>query len=143
MTRPLSDAYDALRDAGRAVTAARLREAAALMRERAEAAGGAAWFVRREASEMPDVVSDCEGESCDGCGIVAAMVADEDAEHIASWHPAVALAVADLLDSLATRAEQVADTVASAERAERLAVENIPGYADAVTLARAYLGSAS
>lgn len=61
-----------------------LREAASLMRERAEAAlasapGDANWHA------------------------VSSLMADgktpRDAEHIASWHPAVALAVADWLES--------------------------------------------
>lgn len=59
---------------------------------------------------------------------------EETAEHIASWHPAVALAVADLLDSIASFREH-------------LLVEEgffTPPEPDlVVALARAYLGEAS
>ena len=76
------------------VSADILRRAAALMRERAEAATLGPW------AEVAD------GELI-GCLAVVAGGADEfnvapavipaNADHIASWHPAVALAVADWL----------------------------------------------
>lgn len=63
-----------------------LRRAAAAMRERAEAVDGwysaAAWATTHPFS-LP--------------------IEPADAEHIASWHPAVALAVADWLDATAER----------------------------------------
>lgn len=74
-----------------------LRRAASLMRERAEAARAGRWF--QEGDEvranwtLVRQVATCHG-SID-IGNVA------NAAHIASWHPAVALAVADWLDAVA------------------------------------------
>jgi hypothetical protein len=76
-----------------------LREAAALMRERAVAAtdvaGASDWFVvlrgERFAGEY--------GIRSSG-GLVAGETVEEEAEHIASWHPTVAVAVADWLDEV-------------------------------------------
>lgn len=62
-----------------------LRRAAALMRERAEAATAGPWVAA--------------GNVVEGVGTVTfdKHMLSNDAEHIASWHPAVALAVADWL----------------------------------------------
>lgn len=73
-----------------------LREAAALMRERAKAAepgpwesvqgsSGGWWVERPSTATIADIDNDYSGNP------------GADAEHIASWHPAVALAVADWL----------------------------------------------
>jgi hypothetical protein len=63
------------------VTADTLRRAAALMRERAEATDD--WYSAQAwATASP----------------MSLPIEPADAEHIASWHPAVALAVADWLD---------------------------------------------
>ncbi len=72
-----------------------LRRAATLMRERAEAVrAGAAepdmWFGPEELVE--EFVNGSQHEMGDP---------QSDAEHIASWHPVVAVAVADWLDALA------------------------------------------
>lgn len=69
-----------------------LREAAALMRERAEAAEGC----------RPSPWSDGDGaciRCADGTRIGNWIIGAEERAHIASWHPSVALAVADWLDS--------------------------------------------
>ena len=122
-----------------------LRRAAKLMRERAGAATPGPWFTR----------SDGDWYVCSNAfGLVSTGIHDEpsmghlvnverdhrDAAHIASWHPGVALAIAELLDLTAE------------------AIENIPGlgrghvdggpcddYAcmlkhKALTAARIYLG---
>ena len=125
-----------------------LRRAAALMRERAEAATPGPWrFTDSEA--VNDV--------WDGGMVVVSTDADpianvldewyepdpgepapiNDAEHIASWHPAVALAVADWLD--ATAAEHESDS--GNERADAFfaAFDTAPDVA-ALAVARAYLG---
>lgn len=92
------------------MSAARIRAAAAAMRERAEAAqdvrgvstwqfGGLTWC-------------DQSGESYDILGGAATVVhgaREEEAEHIASWHPAVALAVAMLLDNEANLIDSVTE----------------------------------
>ena len=66
-----------------------LRQAAALMRERAEAV-----TARLTKCERPD---ECSSDGFCGSPQLADMWPN-NAEHIASWHPAVALAVADWLD---------------------------------------------
>jgi hypothetical protein len=85
-----------------------IRRAAALMRERAQAATPGPWDV------MQDAVlgqHDCEDPNC---WLFVADVDHDDEKghanqrHIASWHPAVALAVADLLDTLAVGIESAA-----------------------------------
>ena len=86
------------------MSASALRRAAELMRERAEAAtpGGPRWETAPHAAPHLRFIFPADSDS----SITAAPV--DDAEHIASWHPAVALAVADLLDLAATH--QVAFT---------------------------------
>ena len=77
-----------------------MREAAALMRDRAEAAtpGGPRWETEPDEMHGPSqaVILPADSDSA------VAFASADDAEHIASWHPAVALAVADLLDGLAS-----------------------------------------
>jgi hypothetical protein len=63
-----------------------------------------------------------------GIGREVADCAIEDAEHIASWHPAVALAVADWLDKLADFCAEAKPDPAS------------HWIAPALKIARAYLG---
>jgi hypothetical protein len=78
-----------------------LRRAARLMRERAEAA--TCVFPWRAEGRDVTATQDYDGFDPDwnmGFTLAACMRQDE-AEHIASWHPLVALAVADLLDKLA------------------------------------------
>lgn len=80
-----------------------LRRAAALMRERAGAATPGPWTYE------PAGESECGEPNCCyeywhdrvwGDGVVQAEIDDAgNAQHIASWHPVVALAVADWLDS--------------------------------------------
>lgn len=108
------------------MSAETLRKAAALMRERAEAADtGHPWSAFRyivaggpPESTMGDVASTWPDTS----GATAA--------HIASWHPTVALAVADWLDAEALR------TYSDHERCE---ASDCPKRA-ALEVARTYLG---
>lgn len=69
-----------------------LREAAAKMRERAEAATPGPWAYYEHSIIRPAELKDGRAPS------YSAAYHREDAEHIASWHPTVALAVADWLD---------------------------------------------
>lgn len=108
------------------MTAETLRRAATLMRERAEAALACDpdpdkhWWSTEGLRDILDHpgVGDAEMEA--------------DAAHIASWHPALALAVADWLDRAALENE--------------LAHANYPEHApwpvddNALAVARAYLG---
>lgn len=116
------------------MSASRLREAAALMRERAEAARAGRWsiatssltpdghLVVAEWEHAPKRVATCSGSLPEGNLL--------NAEHIASWHPAVALAVADWLDHEAQIAdEDAADGYSMGPRYPGLLVAN------------AYLGS--
>lgn len=82
------------------MSSAVLREAAALMRSRAEAAPDSHWFavLRQDGRAWIDV-PDEDGHALAMHGFQAA------ATHIASWHPAVALAIADWLDEVAWRSE--------------------------------------
>jgi hypothetical protein len=110
------------------VSADVLRQAAALMRERAEAANTHRRWVFVEDDDLArpfTVLSDHEpGERTYVC-----ENARYAGEHIASWHPAVALAVADWL-------YDIADTIGS--------VFVLPSqHEHAVAVARAYLGDPS
>jgi hypothetical protein len=72
-----------------------LREAAALMRSRAKSGTLAEPWTAK-------VLSDGRAWVCGSNDYALSMHGyREDAEHIASWHPAVALAVADVLDCAA------------------------------------------
>lgn len=103
------------------MTAEKLREAARLMRERAKAAGtNWPWYDPEDVAEALQPMAD--GYNNPG----------DDAEHIASWSPAVALAVADLLDTIAVGLEARGVT-AHIKPSERAAFE----------AARTYLGEQS
>lgn len=116
---------------GDVVSAAVLREAAALMRERATAAlpANPAWV----AYELPDAGPDQWtmvgiGVPDDDQGHRAEAMFREDAEHIASWHPTVALAVARFLNFVAPFGDNPPEMFA-------------PTVEQAVNIAHAYLGT--
>lgn len=113
-----------------------LRQAAALMRERAEAATTGPWRVGAEGSEGSRV-NPRTGDKREDSRWIASVngrVQPEDgrnAQHIASWHPVVALAVADWLEQ-------------QAERHDALIADGGRGLrpdGQAFVVARAYLGS--
>lgn len=97
-----------------------LRRAAALMRERAEAATPGPWANRRGPGEH--VVRTDSGAPLANTGTRA------DRRHIASWHPVVALTVADWLDTQAYNFDVTPD---------------VPSANAALIVARAYLGESS
>ncbi len=76
-----------------------LREAATLLRERAEAATPGPW-ARGDPSTVENTRASCV---IDGDG--GMPCSDEDAAHIAMMHPGVALALADWLDEVAAAAQ--------------------------------------
>lgn len=88
-----------------------LRRAAALMRERAEAATPGPWLVEDDEIEFNVLVD----EGGPGVMYVARQFnqghseGERDAEHVASWHPDVALAVADWLDIAAIVVERTGE----------------------------------
>lgn len=85
-----------------------MREAARLIRQRAEAAKGRAplpWRQTISDSESPTGVGICEDHRqaepmwpCENCWAIETW-SEPVAEHIASWHPGVALLVADWLEA--------------------------------------------
>ena len=82
-----------------------LRRAAARIRETAQAATEGPWAIWDDLSDHGYVtVGDAQGVLTDErpfteeCNPVAHVYAQEDADHIALWHPGVALVVADWLD---------------------------------------------
>lgn len=128
---------DALTPAGE------LREAARLMRERAGKATPGPWAWEptgdKDSSWAVGLVQDEQSEQAlagrldHGQGIVIDGVCESidgrlaDAEHIASWHPGVALAIADWLD------------VEGAILERRMSTESVE--VPALRVARAYLGT--
>ncbi len=112
-----------------------LREAARLMRERAQAATPGPWVARHHPGLLVGYAQgpsprDENGFSQEHMGRVlpgyGGTVYPWDAAHIASWHPAVALAVADWLE---VTARDVGTSSLS--------------FHSAIAVARAYLGEAS
>jgi hypothetical protein len=120
------------------VSAALLREAASLIQQRAERATPGVWKLwamsvlsSQDGTSNLDTAIPVADTECDVGGHPRTF----NAEHIASWHPAVALAVAEL--SLA-----VADVIeAQAAPATYAATRRLLRAEDAFT--RAYLGRAS
>jgi hypothetical protein len=108
------------------VSAQELRDAAAAMRARAEAclASDDQWYER---DEMLEMLRSKDSDS---------FAQPYDAEHIASWHPAVALAVADSLIAAAAHIESF-DCEAHCEP------DGCELVLTATRTARTYLGSAS
>lgn len=100
-----------------------LRQAAALMRERAEAATDTPWVVKRAHPDMPAYVAH------EGWWVIASRTEQWDAEHIASWHPAMALEIAAFLDFAATYGDQPEP--------------QSPTVQFAASIARAYIGDPS
>lgn len=120
-----------------------LRRAAALMRERAEAAGQE-WNADVEPGDSLHLwVTDYDPSDPTGQTPMQRLVGGADApwsEHIASWHPAVALAIADLLDDIAETRELLVNDLlpASAWNITWATAER-----KALAVARAYLGEVS
>ena len=118
------------------MSAETLRRAAALMRERAWTATPGPWSTYRTLTHR------CIKSNAGGLGArvntLVGMSAESksfNAEHLASWHPAVALAVADWIDSHA-RDLLLADG--------HLPSCDSPGDVEqALAVARAYLGDST
>ena len=106
-----------------------IRRAAELMRRRAHDATPGPWEMHADQAARWSVRQVHEYEH--------RPLADEfdpgDAKHIASWHPGVALAVADWLDHEAETATTIGTNYVDVEVA----------FGNALAVARAYLGGAS
>jgi len=119
------------------MSAALLREAAAKMRERAEAAAtGYDWKAKAHSSRR-----DCVTVQDAGGTFLAFYCRQSFADHASAWHPAVALAVADWLDKSAETYERLEDDLRGLEGLPT--IEQVYGYdfTEAITVARAYLGA--
>ena len=113
------------------MSAETLRRAASLMRERAEAAEkvhASPWFPMGAKSVAYPMTKRMSGTVADTFPRGGSKMQADTTAHIASWHPAVALAVADWLDAQAERAE-----IGFAGKV----------YEQALAVARAYLGEDS
>jgi hypothetical protein len=110
-----------------------MRRAAKLMRERTPDTGDSRWAVRDGSGGLPIVVLVPPGASPAEWTIDVAYAEDRFAEHIASWNPLVAAAVADWLQFEAASAPDGPDQVYL--RGGRTA--------HALAVARAYLGEPS
>lgn len=128
-----------------------LRRAASLMRERAEAATEGPWRFEPEGDSEcgePGCCSDYWENRIWGGGVVIAeshLTSGPDSTHIASWHPAVALAVAKAMGDVA-HAWEIADE--SADGWVYDADDNHYRFDETVdggwlAVARAYLGESA
>lgn len=131
------------------MSAEKLRQAAALMRERAAAATSGAWVCRQEHgrdytdegwSHIAVSAPVLDGGAVQDVALTATLGWDapdeavENSLHIASWHPAVALAVADLLDIVEAGYEDYLPDVKAETQ-----MQIVSAWAD--NLATAYLGA--
>jgi hypothetical protein len=121
------------------MSAETLREAAVLMRARAEAVSATApspWFVAES-----EIVTDDE-EPIEALSVITSNIHWRDAAaqrtHVASWHPAVALAVADWLDVFADEDWPYSDC---GDRGDLCGYGPCRAQRQALNVARAYLGS--
>jgi len=110
------------------------------LRERAEAERVAG----EDQAPRGEVVSQSVGDNVAVSSVVrdASLYANRpDAVHIASWHPAVALAVADWLIKSAETYERLEDDLRGLEGVPT--IEQVYGYdfTEAIAVARAYVGA--
>lgn len=125
-----------------------IREAARQMRERAEECGSfrGPWRFEATKGEWPTVGRLSTANDDDPHGLIASLWPSAGCgQHIASWHPGVALLVADLLEGAARREEEyLASAVPVALLGVCVCIEPEPGDESALALAvaRAYLGRA-
>ena len=105
-----------------------LRRAAKAIRERAEPVPPSPWRAEgRDVTATQDYRDDGSWDWDRGY-VVAACPRQDEAEHVASWSPPVALAVADLLDKIAWMGEMDPDMLGRV------------GCDEAIAIARTYLG---
>lgn len=114
------------------MSASLLREAAALMRERAVGASPVGSLSCELSMHRKWVLLLSDGGSATERR-VAKFADDDEAEHFASWHPVVAFAVADWLDTQAALIERCGDFFDTEDGAD----------STALAVATAYLGRTS
>ena len=129
------------------MSALRLGEAARVLRERAEAATPGPWTVVPGASNVwhfpeegtPTLVVGGTGAARVQRRSTEARLSD--AAYIATVHPGVGLALADWLDAVALRAEEVADTLPAGSATTTVVQRStIDGWNEACRLADLILG---
>lgn len=116
------------------MTAATLRKAARLMRERAENANEGPWYSEVNLHD-PHATLMAAPPGGEPYSLTSDLVRP-DARHIASWHPDVAIAVADLLDIVEAGWVEYDPDGPGTE-----SMHFVCAWAD--NLARAYIGSTS
>lgn len=120
------------------------------IREKAQAATRGPWRPETRASEdEPDAGAEHVAAS-DAANVARTGTdcrgAEADAAHIASWHPAMALAVAEWLETTAGRAEYLIDKGACEMCGDQVPVDGRPApelcgcWDGALTVARTWLG---
>ena len=86
-----------------------IREAARTIRTRAEAATHGPWFTTSESARYGGLVATPTNAYPEHNGYAGHLIGESmsaaNRDHVAGWHPAVAVAVADWLDSIADRAD--------------------------------------
>lgn len=117
-----------------------LRRAASLMRERAEAART---YSDAATSQPLAWASGADGQVYGLGGDFIAATDGPPVAHIASWHPAVALAVADWLDGVALFVEAKEDEEYFDLDGDPIAAEDTHAIGSALVVARAYLGESA
>lgn len=116
------------------MSAETLREAAKVLRERAEAATPGPWAADQRGgvtgrfAGMTEVISESTDQS--------------HADFIATMHPGVALALADVFERVANRADQIEGTMASPKIAASVIAGSVPGWDEASYAADLILGGA-
>ena len=126
-----------------------LRRAASLMRERAEAATSGPWEFRprRGTESMFDNPATIGFVDAAGYFVMlreGTWTTENDMGYIASWHPAVALAVADMLDEAALTVEVMGPWDWDYPEGPMDATGSLrPEVRRALAVAQAYLGEAA
>lgn len=131
------------------MSAERLREAARVLRERAEGATPGPWTRDASYAGNGDLLSEnivhsqWDVASCHGADVAPEdgrhLQARADADYLSTMNPTVALAVADWLDATATRAVEIAGTLNNPAVRALLIEDNIPAWSEALATADAIL----
>jgi hypothetical protein len=116
------------------MSAAELRQAAETLRTRAEDATPGRWqAVGRSVRIHNQSVGLCYREQG---GAIDKDQCQKDARYIASVDPEVGDALADLLDAIAKRTDEVCDATPTVAFGERVCEQSLSGYNEALAVAR-------
>ncbi len=123
------------------MSAQRLRDAAKVLRGRAEAATPGPWIAEYSKKSGHCVIDAESRNALDSVARATHFRDVGDATFIATMHPGVALALADWLDSVAGRATDIANTLILSGQAWAVARANVAGLDHATTVADLILGA--